>query len=157
MARMGGWHFPSLTIALPDWVEEILPDPHQRMATEEEAMGVAIALSRRNVERGTGGTFGAVILEASTGRVLVSSTEPCAMCLGAVTWSGVRRLVCGASDADARAIGFDEGIKASDWPERLRQRGITVRQGVCRAQAVDVLNAYQAGGGLIYNGRGAAR
>lgn len=26
---------------------------------------------------------------------LVSSTEPCAMCLGAVVWSGVRRLVCG--------------------------------------------------------------
>jgi tRNA(Arg) A34 adenosine deaminase TadA len=79
------------------------------------------------------------------------------MCLGAVTWSGVRRLVCGASDADTRAIGFDEGIKANDWPERLRQHGIGVLQGVCRAQTIVVLNAYQAGGGLIYNGCGAPR
>src|SRR5512137_520961 len=28
---------------------------------------------------------------------LVTSAEPCAMCLGAIPWSGVRRLVCGAS------------------------------------------------------------
>ena len=27
---------------------------------------------------------------------LVASTEPCAMCFGAIPWSGVRRLVCGA-------------------------------------------------------------
>ena len=38
---------------------------------------------------------------------LVTSTEPCAMCMGAVPWSGVRRLVCGARDQDARDAGFD--------------------------------------------------
>ena len=52
---------------------------------------------------------------------LVSSCEPCAMCLGAVAWSGVTKLVCGARDEDARAIGFDEGPKFKDWflPWRL--------------------------------------
>ena len=39
--------------------------------------------------------------------VLAASTEPCAMCFGAVPWSGVKRLICGARDEDARAVGFD--------------------------------------------------
>ena len=40
---------------------------------------------------------------------LVTSSEPCAQCLGATVWSGVRHLVCGAAASDAEAIGFDEG------------------------------------------------
>ncbi len=85
---------------------------------------------------------------------LVSSTEPCAMCLGAVPWSGVRRLVCGARDEDARRIGFDEGDKPSDWIGRLRTRGIDVVQDVCRAEVTSVLEEYALAGGTIYNGRG---
>ncbi|HVS01207.1 MAG TPA: nucleoside deaminase [Thermoanaerobaculia bacterium] len=84
---------------------------------------------------------------------LVASTEPCAMCLGAVVWSGVRRLVCGARDADARGIGFDEGPKSGDWVEELAARGVDVEQDVCREAAVAVLRAYADGGGLIYNAR----
>ena len=88
---------------------------------------------------------------------LFSSTEPCSMCMGNIQWSGIRRLVCGANDADARAIGFDEGVKAPDWVEQFSRRGIVVQQGVCRAQAVSILNAYKAQGGLIYNGRGSTQ
>ena len=84
---------------------------------------------------------------------LVTSTEPCAMCFGAVPWSGVRRLVCGARDADARAVGFDEGPKLDNWQAALEERGIEVVQDVLREEAADVLRAYQSGGGLIYNGR----
>ena len=85
---------------------------------------------------------------------LVSSTEPCAMCLGAIPWSGVRRLVCGARDEDARRIGFDEGDKPSDWIGRLRTRGIEVVQDVSRSEATSVLEGYARAGGTIYNGRG---
>jgi tRNA(Arg) A34 adenosine deaminase TadA len=85
---------------------------------------------------------------------LVSSAEPCAMCLGAVPWSGVRRLVCGARDEDARRIGFDEGDKPTDWVGRLRQRGIEVVQDVFRTEATSVLEDYARSGGPIYNGRG---
>ena len=70
---------------------------------------------------------------------LVSSTEPCAMCLGAVPWSGVRRLVCGARDEDARRIGFDEGEKVPDWIESYDRRGIVVVRDVCRDEAAGVL------------------
>lgn len=82
---------------------------------------------------------------------LVSSTEPCAMCLGAIPWSGVCRLVCGARDADARAVGFDEGAKPPDWPAELERRGITVVRDILRDTATHVLREYKARGGEIYN------
>jgi len=84
---------------------------------------------------------------------LVSSTEPCAMCQGAVPWAGVRRLVCGARDEEAAAIGMDEGAKLPDWPDALAQRGIEVVRDVCRTEAAAVLRAYVESGGVIYNGR----
>src|SRR5262245_26742688 len=46
---------------------------------------------------------------------LFASTEPCCQCFGALIWSGVRRLICGATTADAEAVGFDEGPKPEAW------------------------------------------
>lgn len=82
---------------------------------------------------------------------LVTSTEPCAMCLGAIGWSGLRQVVCGARDQDARAIGFDEGDKPTDWVGSLESRGIHVIRNVLRPQAQAVLLQYQNTNGLIYN------
>jgi tRNA(Arg) A34 adenosine deaminase TadA len=82
---------------------------------------------------------------------LVTSVEPCAMCLGAVPWSGVSRLICGARDEDARKIGFDEGAKSANWIGELEHRGITVIQDVLRQKAVEVLEEYKASGEPIYN------
>ncbi len=176
-----------------EWVDAS-PDA---LESVEDRMDAAIALARRNVEEGTGGPFGAVIVEEATGTIvapgvnlvvtehcsvahaemvaimvaqksiesfdlgsqglpayqLVSSTEPCAMCMGAVPWSGVRSLVCGARDEDARTIGFDEGDKPSDWPAYLEQRGIRVTRDICREAAADVLRDYVNGGGALYNSR----
>lgn len=84
---------------------------------------------------------------------LVSSTEPCAMCFGAIPWSGIRQLVCGANGKDARRIGFDEGPKHPDWIGELEVRGIHVRTDVCRAEAAQVLGDYHENNGLIYNAR----
>ena len=72
---------------------------------------------------------------------LVASTEPCAMCLGATPWSGVRCLVCGARDEDASAIGFDEGEKPAGWVTALERRGITVVRDVLREEAASVLTS----------------
>ena len=84
---------------------------------------------------------------------LVTSCEPCAMCFGAIPWSGIRHLVCGARDEDARNIGFDEGPKMTEWKEALESRGITVETDICRAEAAGVLQQYARGNGDIYNGR----
>ncbi len=93
---------------------------------------------------------------APGGYELFSSTDPCAMCLGAVPWSGVKRLVCGADGADAEAAGFDEGAKPIDWEAQLIRRGIRVCRHVCRTEAAAVLDEYAADGGIIYNGRQSA-
>lgn len=82
---------------------------------------------------------------------LVTSSEPCAMCFGAIPWSGVRRVLCGARTGDAEAIGFDEGPKPRRWVAALEQRGITVVRDLCRREAVSVLLRYQQSGGIIYN------
>jgi tRNA(Arg) A34 adenosine deaminase TadA len=84
---------------------------------------------------------------------LVASTEPCAQCFGSIPWSGVRRLVCGARDEDARSIGFDEGPKMPDWAGALEQRGISVVPDTCRDEAAAVLRNYAESGGVIYNAR----
>ncbi len=82
---------------------------------------------------------------------LFASTEPCAMCFGAVPWSGIRRLVCGARKADAEAVGFDEGAKPEDWVGSLETRGIEVRRDVLRGPAAQVLRAYRDAGRTVYN------
>ena len=84
---------------------------------------------------------------------LVSSAEPCLMCLGAVIWSGVRALVCGARGEDVCAVGFDEGPKPADWAGELRRRGIDVTPDVLRDEARALLDAYRDAGGPIYNAR----
>jgi tRNA(Arg) A34 adenosine deaminase TadA len=72
------------------------------------------------------------------------------MCYGAMHWAGLSRLVCCARTEDAEQAGFDEGAKPADWADHLRQRGIEVVRDVLRAEAIEVLSAYAARGGLIY-------
>ena len=82
---------------------------------------------------------------------LFSSTEPCAMCLGAIPWSGVSRVITAARDEDARDIGFDEGIKPDDWKASLILRGIEVIDNIEAETANKVLLLYQHKNGQIYN------
>lgn len=107
---------------------------------------VAIAMAQQtvgNYDLGAGGGL----------YELATSTEPCAMCLGAIPWSGLRRVVCAAHGEDAAAIGFDEGAKPGDWVGELRKRGIEVVRDVLRDEARAVLQLYARSDGLIYNPR----
>lgn len=192
--------FPVLQLALPDWVGEFCAQWREGFATDETRAAFVVALSRENMERGTGGPFAAAVFDAAQAMLiapgvnlvvpaccssahaeivaisiaqqimetynlgsaglpvleLVSSTEPCAMCLGAIPWSGIRRLVCCARGEDAEAIGMDEGAKSENWPQALAERGITVVRDVARQTAAAVLRDYAALGGTIYNGRAQA-
>lgn len=94
---------------------------------------------------------------AASPLTLVTSCEPCCQCFGALVWSGVTQLVCGATTDDAEAVGFDEGPKPDAWPETLKRRGIAVRLAVCRDEARDVLNEYKRRGGTIYGLRSGHR
>ncbi|MFI4910354.1 MAG: nucleoside deaminase [Sedimentisphaeraceae bacterium JB056] len=82
---------------------------------------------------------------------MATSTEPCCMCMGGVMWSGISRILCGATDADAREAGFDEGPKPKNWKDEYINRGIKVETELCRERAREVLMDYKNNGGKIYN------
>lgn len=82
---------------------------------------------------------------------LVTSCEPCAMCYGAVPWSGVSSLIWGARKEDAEAAGFDEGDKPAVWERSLEKRGIRTRGEILREEAAAVLAAYTHRDGTIYH------
>lgn len=82
---------------------------------------------------------------------LVTSVEPCAMCLGAIPWSGIKSVVCGACTEDAEAVGFDEGSKPARWMKTLTKRGIDVTTEILRDKARRVLETYKNQGQVIYH------
>jgi tRNA(Arg) A34 adenosine deaminase TadA len=108
---------------------------------------VALMLAQKRVNNFS---FAAAGLNAE----LTTSTVPCAMCLGAIPWAGLKQLACGARESDARAVGFDEGDKPPRWPQLLEKRGVRVLRDICRDKAVGVLQEYRRLGGEIYNGKG---
>jgi len=185
---------PRITIDYPDWVADVV-DFDARLTTDEARMRLAIKLSHENVERRTGGPFGAIIVESESGKLvavgmnsvvrlhnctlhgemvaimmaqarvksftlsapgmpaheLVTSCEPCAMCLGASVWSGVKRIVCGAGRDDATRLRFEEGPVFAQSYTYLEDRGVKIVRNVLREEARAVLEAYRASGQPIYN------
>ena len=82
---------------------------------------------------------------------LFSSCDPCAMCLGAVLWSGLRRMVTGADRDDATALSFEEGPVFPQSYTYLEERGVAITRSVLRLEAAAVLELYRRQGGQIYN------
>jgi tRNA(Arg) A34 adenosine deaminase TadA len=186
---------PVVNVDYPSWVADVV-DYGRRYADDREKMRLAITVSRENVERDTGGPFGAAIFEHETGRLvavgmnsvvrlnnctlhgemvafmmaqqavgsfslslpgmpvheLFTSCEPCAMCLGATLWSGVRRVVCGAGREDALRLAFEEGPVFPESYKYLEDRGIEIVRDLLRDEAREVLELYHARKGTIYNG-----
>lgn len=83
---------------------------------------------------------------------LHTSCEPCAMCLGATLWSGVRRVVYGATREDATILNFEEGPVFPESYKYLEDRGIEIVRNVLRDEAKAVLELYRSRSGKIYNG-----
>lgn len=84
------------------------------------------------------------------GCMLVSSCEPCAMCNGATPWSGVEKLVYGATGAMAESVGFDEGYKGERWREEFVRRGIQVTGPLLGEDAFAPFALYRQKNGTIY-------
>jgi tRNA(Arg) A34 adenosine deaminase TadA len=85
---------------------------------------------------------------------LVVNWCPCAMCCGAVVWSGVRSLVIAGSGLELEEItGFDEGPIHPQWSDELDRRGVRVTDGVLRAETCDMFRAFARSGRPVYNAR----
>ena len=92
--------------------------------------------------------------DAKSPAELVTSSQPCLMCLGAVLWSGATRLIYGAAATDVSSIlGFDEGPLPTAWPQELQNRGILIKAEFLRREAVVVLELYKKMQGTVYNSR----
>lgn len=186
----------SISITLPAWTDHVVDWSCAYTCTEARVQ-LAIMLARENVDRTTGGPFGAAVFSAESGRllsvgvnmvepeqnaalhaevvalmfaqramqsftlaspplaesyILATSCAPCAMCLGAVHWTGVRRVEGGATREDALAIGFDEGPVFPESISYLERRGISFVDGIARDEAREVLHHYQQLGRALYNG-----
>ncbi len=81
---------------------------------------------------------------------LFTSCEPCIMCLGALHWSGIKRIVSAALKVDAEAVGFSEGAGTRELRAELAARGVVFVDGLLREEGAEVLRAYATSGKLIY-------
>jgi tRNA(Arg) A34 adenosine deaminase TadA len=186
---------PSIHVEYPGWVDEVI-DWSKAYQSDRDRMQIAITVARENVERGTGGPFGAAIFESQSGKLvsvgmnsvvrfnnctlhgemvafmmaqqrvgsytlkspslpaheLYTSCEPCAMCLGTTLWSGVQRVVYGATREDATILNFEEGPVFPESYKYLEDRGIEIVRQVMRREARAVLELYRSKSGKIYNG-----
>lgn len=85
---------------------------------------------------------------------LVVNWSPCAMCFGAVLWSGIRSLVIAGADPEMMAItGFDEGPMPENWRGELANRGIELIEGLMREEALEGFLEFAATNPVVYNGR----
>lgn len=85
---------------------------------------------------------------------LVVNWRPCAMCYGAVLWSGVRSLVIAGEGPELEQVtGFDEGPVHPDWRRELERRGIGLVEDVLRDKALAAYREFAAGSQLVYNAR----
>lgn len=85
---------------------------------------------------------------------MVVNWRPCAMCFGAVLWSGVRSLAIAGHGPELEAItGFDEGPIHPEWDKELAKRGIELIDNVLTEEALAVYRDFANSGALVYNAR----
>jgi len=131
------------------------------MSDDATFLRAAIDLSRRRMEAGFGGPFGAVVVRdgkvvaegfnqvtsandptahaevsairaacaalktfSLAGCTLYTSCEPCPMCLGAIYWARLDRVVYANTRAEAAAIGFDDDHIYCEFDKPIEARTI---------------------------------
>lgn len=127
-------------------VNQVVPS-HSSLAHAE---AVAIAVAQQALQSHDLGAPGLPAME------LVTSAQPCIQCYGILWWSGLRRVVIGANQADVESLtGFHEGPLPDGWADKLEHRPplppIKVVRDVRREEARRVLRAYRETGGIVYN------
>ncbi len=97
-ARAGGNHPFGALLAGPD--REVLIEAENTVVTERDCTGHA----ETNLVRAASRRFDPDLLARCT---LYTSTEPCAMCAGAIYWAGIGRVFFALSEASLRELTGD--------------------------------------------------
>ncbi|MDX9902714.1 MAG: nucleoside deaminase [Bacteroidales bacterium] len=74
--------------------------------------------------------------------VLYASCEPCPMCLGAIYWAGIRRVVYASDRHRAAAAGFDDEKIYNELALDNSERSIVMERGL-RDQGDNVLRKWE--------------
>jgi guanine deaminase len=77
-----------------------------------------------------------------SGCVLYSSCEPCPMCLGAIYWARIDKVVYANTTSDAKSIGFDDSLIYKEISRPLHERNIEFRQ-ILREEALKAFKAWE--------------
>ena len=80
---------------------------------------------------------------------LLTTCAPCLLCVGAIHWAGIPRVIAAALKEDAESHGFIEGPSSFDTAAFLAERGIEYQEGFLRKEALELFRAYE---GEVYNG-----
>ena len=83
---------------------------------------------------------------ALRGCTLFSTTEPCPMCLSAIHWAKIERVVFGATIADAAAAGFCELHVAAKELANMGHSPLRVEDGLLRDECAALFAEWRAAG-----------
>jgi guanine deaminase len=70
------------------------------------------------------------------------NAAPCPMCMSAIYWARIDRVVFGATLEDARRIGFDDAFQYEDFAQPWSERRIPVTAGAERDTALKAFEAW---------------
>lgn len=87
---------------------------------------------------------GYLCAEGGHGVTIYSSCEPCAMCMGAILYTGISRLVYGATLEDSLECVNDILAKSNDVAEACHNRKIEIVPEFQRSEAVKVLKNWKS-------------
>lgn len=77
------------------------------------------------------------------GCTLYSTTEPCPMCLSAIHWAKIDRVVFGATIEDAANAGFKELFVAAADLAKLGKSPLTVESGLLRGECAALFDEWK--------------
>jgi len=81
-----------------------------------------------------------------SGCTIYSTTEPCPMCFSAIHWARIRRIVYGASIADAQAAGFNELVISNESMKNSGRSPVLVEPGCLREECVALFSEWKSSG-----------
>ena len=100
-----------------------------------------------NCIRGAARALKTIFLHGCT---LFSTTEPCPMCLSAIHWAKIDRVVYGAVIADATAAGFSELAIPAKTLAQMGHSPVRVEGGLLRDECAALFDQFRAAGGKVY-------
>ena len=74
--------------------------------------------------------------------IIYSSCEPCPMCLGAIYWARIDKVVFANTISDAKSIGFKDALIYEEISRPLQERKIEFRQ-LLREEALEAFKAWE--------------